>query len=171
MAKVRILGFDPGTANTGYGLIEGVINDIPALTQSNGVIKTTVKDGDVRDRIDAIGDKMRYLISHTKPTHIAIEDFTEQGKRVGTTYKEMAWLLEHMRLVSREMGFEAQIYTNAYWKKVTMGSAHVNKLQIQHFVTHHVTGAGNLLKKQPTHVWDSVAIANCTFTLLKQGEI
>ena len=168
MTFVRILSFDPGTADTGWSLVEGTEKDI-RLTEHFGVIKTSKDDGDVRTRIDRIGHVMRTLIEELEPTHVVIEDFTEQGKRVGTTYKEMSWLIEHMRMVGREAGHDITIYENAEWKQLAVGAGRLNKDQVKHFVAHRVAGAGTYLKGRPTHIWDSVGIGYARFIQLTGG--
>ncbi len=114
---------------------------------------------------------MRELANTLDPTHIVIEDFTEQGKLVGKTYKEMSWLIEHMRLVSRELGHEATIYENAEWKKIAVGASRLNKTQVKHFVAHRVANAGVLLKGRPTHIWDSVGIGYAKYIQLSGGQL
>lgn len=165
---VSILAFDPGTADTGWALLNGELDDAIALTTHFGVLKTTQQDGDVRSRIDRIGEQMRSLIRVHSPTHIVIEDFTEQGKRVGKTYKEMSWLIEHMRLIGREEGFEVTIYENAQWKKLAVGASRLSKDQVKHFVGHLVQNT-KVLQGKPTHVWDSVGIGYAKYIDL-QGE-
>ena len=168
----RVLGFDPGTAHTGYSLITGTISkthkEKPQLSGSWGVLRTSIDDADVRGRIDILGKEMSALIEDLKPTHIAIEDFTEQGKIVGKTYKEMSWLTEHMRMVGRAHGYEVAIYENGYWKKQTIGIIHATKVQVQHYVLHHVMGAEVLTKlpKSKNHIWDSVGVGNCMYQSL-----
>lgn len=170
MDKVRILAFDPGTQNTGYAVLNGSLKTGKAeLTKHFGVLKTTKHDGEIRERIDILGAGMKNLIDKLEPTHVAIEDFVEQGKFVGKTYKEMAFLIEHMRMAGRERGYEVSIYENGAWKKQTMRATRVNKTQVQHFISHKLPNAKKILNKQPDHVWDSVGIAYCEFLLLMQG--
>lgn len=168
MTVLRILSFDPGTAETGWSLVEGTEKEL-RLTEHFGVVKTSKEDGDVRFRIDRIGHEMRRLIEELAPTHVVIEDFTEQGKRVGTTYKEMSWLIEHMRMVGREMDHVVTIYENAEWKQLAVGASRLNKDQVKHFVAHRVADAGVYLKGRPTHIWDSVGIGYAKYKQLTGG--
>lgn len=169
---VRILGIDPGTANCGYATIEGDLNTGTAVllpSRCYGVVNTSISEGNVRERIDRIGEDVKLIVrQHSKPTHIAIEDFTEQGKRVGKTYKEMAWITEHLRMIGRELGYDVDIYENGYWKKHTLGIMRASKDQVQHYLGHKVEGAERLrsLPKSYNHIWDSVGIAYCKFLLL-----
>lgn len=167
---VTILGFDPGTANMGYSTLKGLIK-VPVQTSevtlgsSFGILKTSKwqdkVEVPVRDRIDHLGLLARELIENIRPDYIAIEDFVEQGKLVGKTYKEMAFLIEHLRLLGKELKIDTSIYENKDWKKKTLKSSGVNKLQIQHYVMRKLPETAVMLGNQPDHVWDSVAIGLC----------
>lgn len=169
--QVRILGFDPGTANLGWARLDGHLGTghIQA-TEHFGVAKTSLSDGDYRQRIDLLGEWFMETIECHKPTHIVIEDFTEQGVVTGTVYKEMATLIEHMRMVCRMLGHEATIYENAEWKKIATGSKGLNKDQVKHFVAHKIPQAKELYKgRTVTHVWDSAGIGYAKFKQLTGG--
>lgn len=169
MDKVRILAFDPGTANMGWAYLEGELtNGIVQATEHFGVVKTTMDDGDFRRRIDILGGWMEEVIQLTSPTVIAIEDFTEQGVITGKTYKEMATLIEHMRMVSRMKNYEADIMTNEEWKRIATGSKGLNKNQVKHFVTNKVPKAVEFYKgRTATHVWDACGIGYAEFKKLQ----
>jgi Holliday junction resolvasome RuvABC endonuclease subunit len=167
MAKVRILGFDPGTANMGWARLDGDTSEIRA-TENFGVQKTSLSDGDFRKRIDILGDWMEGLIKFHNPSHLGIEDFTEQGVNAGKVYKEMATLIEHMRLVARGLGHEDVILTNSEWKMILTGSKGLNKDQVKHFVAHNVPNAKELYTgKTATHVWDACGIAYAKYFLIR----
>lgn len=171
LAKVRILGFDPGTANMGWAVIETTTDASEVrATSLFGVMKTTMDDGDFRMRIDKLGELIKKLVYALEPDYIAIEDFTEQGVNSGKVYKEMATLIEHMRMAFRGMGLEAVIYTNSEWKKITTGSKGLNKEQVKHFVSHNVPFAKEFYRSNAaTHVWDACGIAYARYLQL-QGE-
>jgi Holliday junction resolvasome RuvABC endonuclease subunit len=134
-----------------------------------GLLKTAKEQGgtaEVRERIDSLGESLRTLATNCHSTHIAIEDFTEQGKLVGKTYKEMSWLTEHFRMVGRELGLETAVYENAFWKRTLLKAGRANKAQVQHYVMQRLPESRVMLARQPDHVWDSAAIGLCTFELL-----
>lgn len=162
--EVRIIGVDAGTANTGWCHLVGDMKSRKIYLQAFGMLTTSKEDGDVRARIDMLGYALRNRIKDNGATHLAVEDFTEQGKIVGKTYKEMSWLTEHFRMVGREMGVETDIYPNAYWKKVLLKAPHASKVQVEHYVRMHLAEAHSL--KVPNHVWDSIAVGLCKFKLL-----
>lgn len=160
-----ILSFDPGTANLGYSLLSCNPKTSEArITEHFGVFKTNKWDGEeeipIRDRIDTLGTSVDLLIRSTNPSYIAMEDFVEQGKFVGKTYKEMAYLTEHLRLVCGRLGYDVMIYPNGIWKKKTLNAKNASKLQVQHYIRCKVLGV-EALQKEPDHVWDSVGIGYC----------
>lgn len=169
MEVLRILSFDPGTAAMGWSLLDGDLTAASVeLTEHFGVLRSSKQDGDVRSRIDSLGGSFDALIHAHHPTHVVIEDFTEQGKLVGKTYKEMSWLTEHLRLIGRSAGFEVTIYENAEWKKIATGAGRLSKDQVKHFVAHQVGQAQRRLgKRTPTHVWDSVGMGFAKFKQLR----
>lgn len=163
---MKILGIDPGTANTGYGVVQKTSKGYSLVAY--GLIRTTPKEGDVRERIDRIGEHLANIITEFQPDVIAIEDFTEQGKLVGKTYKEMSWITEHFRMLCKQFGYEALILKNGEWKKKTLGIMRANKKQVMHYVGRMIPKAKELLKTEKDHVWDSVGIALCAgLTLTK----
>ena len=162
ISHVRILSFDTGTANTGYSVLDGDVPSRSIRLFSSGMIrtkKTSEGPSDVRARIDYIGEQFKALVKQFKPSHVVCEDFTEQGKYVGKTYKEMAWMTEHFRLLGREMGYDVIIYENGYWKKKTLGAARASKKQVDHYVRHKL--AGMLPDKMSVHIIDSIGIGLC----------
>lgn len=164
--NATFLSFDPGTENTGYAILEASIP--PILTPTPKIIlrdcglirtkKVTGGSSEVRERIDRIGGNVRDLIADANPDYLCIEDFTEQGKLVGKTYKEMSWLTEHLRMIGYETGIETAIYENGEWKYELTGARRLTKQQVQHYITHKLPEALPLLKGLPDHVWDAVAI-------------
>jgi Holliday junction resolvasome RuvABC endonuclease subunit len=174
MSVVKILAFDPGTANMGYSeLVGDTLTKKIVLTSVFGTLHTKKWDGDIelkiRDRIDDLGRQIRQGIEIAKPTHVAMEDFVEQGKLVGKTYKEMAYLTEHMRILTRELGVPATIYPNGDWKKKTMNARRATKQQVQHYVSHKLPETIILLAKEADHVWDSVGIGYCLWLDILDG--
>jgi Holliday junction resolvasome RuvABC endonuclease subunit len=164
VAQYVITGFDIGTQNTGYGVLIGDTKTKNACIHDFGMIRTNKRTGDIRKRIDLIGDQIEQVLKSVKATHIAIEDYTSQGNRAkqsGKTSQDMSFLVEHIRMLGRMIGYEVDIYPNAYWKKKTLGIGGATKNQVIHYVSWKLPEAKELLKKQPDHVWDSVGIAYC----------
>ena len=68
---MRILGLDPGTAITGFGIIEGT-NSGDKKHLAHGQIKTPKNLPD-EDRLQLIEKDLKELIKRTKPDYAAIE--------------------------------------------------------------------------------------------------
>jgi crossover junction endodeoxyribonuclease RuvC len=68
---MRILGLDPGTASTGYGIIDVIDGQLSAVTY--GVIRTPAKDS-TPQRLQAIFQELNKLINHFQPDTAAIEE-------------------------------------------------------------------------------------------------
>lgn len=175
MAIITILSFDPGTANLGYSLLRGDTDaSTIQITDTLGVLNTSKYENGVelhiRERIDHLGLNITHLVEKVKPSCISMEDFVEQGRFVGKTYRDMAYLTEHLRMLTRDLGTPATIYPNGYWKKQTLGIMRASKKQVQHYISHKLPEAATLLAKQPDHVWDSVGIGYCMWLELLKNK-
>jgi len=127
---VIVLGIDPGTAVTGYGVVrrdEGA----PSLVEC-GIIRTRPKDP-LPDRLCAIHDGIAELIERHKPDSMAIEDVF-YARNVRTTI-----VLGHARgvvlLCGAKAGLEISEYTPAEIKKAVVGTGAATKEQVQFMVT------------------------------------
>lgn len=151
----RILSFDPGTANTGHGLLWS--GDYGNLVDKRfiGVLRTTKELPD-RVRIDEIGRQARGLIEQIEPTAIGIEDWTFMGKK-GKQESSMPVLVEHLRMVSLSYNVPVFVFPNAEWKKLTLKIGGANKDQIKHYVQRRVANP-DVLDKVAQHAWDSIGI-------------
>ena len=67
----KILGIDPGLADTGIGIIEGINTEIKSY--SFGCI-TTLKNKSVSDRLFEIYSKLSNLLKTEKPDLVVVED-------------------------------------------------------------------------------------------------
>ena len=148
---VIVLGIDPGTAVTGYGVVrrdEGA----PTLLEC-GIIRTRPKDP-LPDRLCAIHDGVAELIERHKPSAMAIEDVF-YARNVRTTI-----VLGHARgvvlLCGAKAGLEISEYTPAEIKKAVCGTGGATKEQVQFMV-------GSLLRlkapPRPADAADGVAAA------------
>ena len=69
MSTVRVLGIDPGSRATGWGIIDG--DGRRSVHVASGVLK--LGDGDLGPRLRLIFDGISRLIVEFRPTEIAIE--------------------------------------------------------------------------------------------------
>lgn len=126
-----VLGVDPGTATTGYGVVRGDGSGPPALIEC-GVIRTRPRDI-LPVRLAEIYDGVRELIARHRPDALAVEDVF-YSRNVRTTL-----VLGHARgvilLAGQQAELEIQEYPPAEIKKAIVGSGAATKEQVAFMVT------------------------------------
>ena len=149
---VTVLGIDPGTAITGYGIVRKEGRNPLTLVEC-GVIRTRPRDG-LAQRLAEIHDGVLELIRRHQPTVLSIEDIF-YARNVRTTV-----VLGHARgvilLAAAHAGLEIHEYPPSEIKKAVAGTGAATKLQIQFMVTRLLR-----LKSapQPSDAADGVAAA------------
>ncbi len=147
-----VLGIDPGTAATGYGLVKGDGRDLPSLLEC-GVIRTSAR-APLPVRLHEIYEEVRALMERHRPAVLAIEDVF-YSRNVRTTV-----VLGHARgvvlLAAQQCRLAVHEYPPAEIKKAVVGSGGASKEQVQFMVS-------RLLRlreaPQPTDAADGVAAA------------
>lgn len=124
-----VLGIDPGTANTGYGVVEGDGPTIGAVSLVEcGVIRTRPRDP-LATRLRDIYEGVVELIERHKPNAICVEDVF-YAKNVRTTV-----VLGHARGVVLLAGCRANLEIReippAEIKKAVVGTGAATKEQVQ----------------------------------------
>ena len=126
-----VLGIDPGTALTGYGVVRGEPLGALDLVEC-GVIRTSARDA-LPVRLREIYDDVRDLIERHRPDALAIEDVF-YARNVRTTV-----VLGHARgvvlLASEQAGVSVHEYPPAEIKKCVVGTGAATKEQVQFMVT------------------------------------
>jgi crossover junction endodeoxyribonuclease RuvC len=127
---VIILGVDPGTAVTGYGVIDSGPGGRARLIEC-GVVRTPARVP-LPVRLRAIRDGMTELIARHRPDAVAIEEVF-YGKNVRTTV-----VLSHARgvilLTAEEAGVTIGEYPPALVKKTVVGRGGAAKPQVGYMV-------------------------------------
>jgi crossover junction endodeoxyribonuclease RuvC len=150
-----ILGIDPGTAATGYGVISVKNNAVGWV--DCGVITTDPAAG-LPDRLQHIYDEIVKKLDHFAPERVAIEQ-AFYAKNVHTTL-----LLGHARgvlmLAARKMGAQIAEYSPREIKKAITGSGGAEKSQVEYMV--------KMLLSPPSgcrlsDAYDALAVALCDF--------
>ena len=147
-----VLGVDPGTATTGYGVVRGD-GAAPSALIECGVIRTRPRDP-LAERLGEIYDGIRELIAQHRPQALAVEDVF-YARNVRTSL-----VLGHARgvilLAGQQAGLEIHEYPPAEIKKAIVGNGGATKEQVQFMVT-------RLLRlktaPQPSDASDGVAAA------------
>ena len=147
-----VLGIDPGTAITGYGIVRKEGRNPLTLVEC-GVIRTKPRDS-LPQRLSEIHDGVVELIRRHKPNVLSIEDIF-YARNVRTTV-----VLGHARgvilLAAAQAALEIHEYPPSEIKKAVAGTGAATKLQIQFMVTRLLR-----LKSapQPSDAADGVAAA------------
>lgn len=150
-----VLGIDPGTAATGYGVVSdhsGEPRGSLSLVEC-GVIRTAPRDA-LSVRLCGLYDEVRAIIVRHRPDALAIEDVF-YAKNVRTTV-----VLGHARgvvlLAAQQCGLAISEYPPAAIKKTVVGAGAATKEQVQFMVA-------RLLRlktaPQPNDAADGVAAA------------
>jgi crossover junction endodeoxyribonuclease RuvC len=149
---VLVLGIDPGTANTGYGVVRGGGAAMPSLVEC-GVIRTRARDP-LPTRLREIYEGVQELIQRHRPDALSVEDVFS-AKNVRTTV-----VLGHARgvilLAAELQGIVVNEFAPSEIKKAVVGTGSATKEQVQFMLTRLLR-----LKSvpQPSDAADGVAAA------------
>jgi crossover junction endodeoxyribonuclease RuvC len=149
---VIVLGIDPGTAITGYGVVKGDRSAPPYLLEC-GIIRTKPRDA-LASRLQEIHAGVTELILRHRPDALSIEDVF-YARNVRTTI-----VLGHARgvilLAAANARLEIAEYPPAEIKKAVVGTGAATKEQVQFMVARILR-----LKTapQPSDASDGVAAA------------
>lgn len=148
---IRILGIDPGSRLTGYGVVE--MQADRAICICNGCIKTP--EGGLAERLKAIHTGIQRIIVDFEPLEMAIETVfvhrnvdsaLKLGQARGTAVAAVA--------INNLPVFE---YSPSAIKKAIVGRGNAGKTQVQHMVKAIL----NLNKTPQSDAADALAIALC----------
>ena len=147
-----VLGIDPGTATTGYGVVRGDGPGLASLVEC-GVIRTRARDP-LAARLREIYDGVAELLARHRPDALSVEDVF-YAKNVRTTV-----VLGHARgvvlLAGEQAGVDIYELPPAESKKAVVGNGAATKEQVQFMLTRLLR-----LKSapQPSDAADGVAAA------------
>lgn len=150
---MRTLGIDPGTATTGFGVVDETDNKLTLVDY--GCIKTSPKNG-MPDRLKLISSELKKVINKFKPEIIAVEQlfFAANSKTAIKVGEARGVIL----LTAAQAGVKVSEYTPLQVKQALTGYGKADKKQIQYMVK-------NLLKcmetPKPDDAADALAIAIC----------
>jgi crossover junction endodeoxyribonuclease RuvC len=150
---VIVLGIDPGTANTGYGVVLARSGRLAAL---DGGVITTGPEARLEQRLARIHARVRELIQTHRPAALAVEDIFF-GQNVRTAFA-VGQARGAVLLAAGISGVPCAAYTPQAIKQAVCGSGGAAKDQVQRMV-----GALLALPEppQPDHAADALAVAIC----------
>ena len=152
---MRVLGIDPGTAITGYGVVEGEEDNLRLATY--GTI-TTPASQPLPQRLQQIYRELRALIATWRPDSAAVEElFFSKNART-------ALAVGHARgvalLALSDAGLAVQEYKPAEVKQAVAGYGGAPKEQVQGMVQLLL---GLEEAPRPDDAADALAVAICHF--------
>jgi crossover junction endodeoxyribonuclease RuvC len=148
-----ILGLDPGTATTGFGIIEYLDNEYRLLDY--GCI-TTTPDRNLAQRLYQISSDLEEIIRQSRPDEIAIEEIFF-SKNIKTAIHVAHARGALMQKLSAE-GYDIYEYKPQQIKEAVCGYGKAEKIQVQKMV--------QLIMKMdilpcPDDAADALAVAIC----------
>jgi crossover junction endodeoxyribonuclease RuvC len=150
---MKVLGIDPGTATTGFGLISKDGSKISKLDY--GVISTS-KDLEMPKRLSILFDDLQELVHSHRPDVMAVEKlfFTNNI----TTAMSVSQARGIVLLVASQNNIEIAEYTPLQVKMAVTGYGKATKKQVQEMVKKILKL--NIIPK-PDDAADALAIAIC----------
>jgi crossover junction endodeoxyribonuclease RuvC len=149
---VRVLGVDPGTAITGYGIVDAVPGRPGRLVEC-GVLRTRAREP-LPDRLRQVHEGLAELLARHRPDVVAVEGVF-YGSNARTTV-----VLGHARGVVLLAAAQAEVpvmeYSPAQIKKAVVGRGAARKPQVGYMVARllHLKSA-----PAPADAADGVAVA------------
>ncbi len=151
---VIVLGIDPGTANTGYGVVMARGSTLAAL--DGGVIGTGPHEP-LERRLARIHVRVSDLIAEHRPQAMAVEDLFF-GQNVRTAFA-VGQARGAIMLSAGMHGVPCFTYTPQAVKQAVCGSGGAEKGQVQRMVGALLTLAPE--QPLPDHAADAFAVAIC----------
>jgi crossover junction endodeoxyribonuclease RuvC len=150
---MRILGIDPGTATTGYGVVEEVNGDLKPLVF--GVIRTPA-DQPLPVRLQLIYQALKELAAEWVPTAAAVEElFFSRNVRTAMSVGQARGVT---LLALADIGLDVAEYTPLAIKQAVTGYGNADKAQVQEMVRLLL---GLAEAPRPDDAADALAVAIC----------
>lgn len=126
---MRVIGVDPGSLKTGYGIIDE--QDAALSVVEYGVIRT-VPNAPLAQRLLQISTRLQELIEQYAPQEIAIEDLFV-AKNVKASLK-LGQARGAILLTAAQAGLSIAEYTPLEVKQAVVGYGRADKFQVQQMV-------------------------------------
>jgi crossover junction endodeoxyribonuclease RuvC len=154
MSKAMVvLGIDPGTASTGYGVVQSDGSRLRALEQ--GVIQTTVAVSP-ESRLAVIHARVGGLLDEHRPEALAVEELYF-GANVRTAFA-VGQARGVVLLAAGQRGVPSRSYTPQQIKAAVCGYGRAGKDQVARMVA---TLLGLSGPPAPDHAAEALAVAIC----------
>jgi crossover junction endodeoxyribonuclease RuvC len=151
---VRILGIDPGSVITGYGVVDYERGKLTLVDQ--GSINTR-RGADLPERLGVIHDALREVIARNLPGAMAVE--TPFAGRNVKSLIQLAHARGVVLLTARSNGLEVFEYAPTSVKSAVVGYGGAEKEQVAKMVRMLLPGCASL--KMSIDASDALAVAIC----------
>jgi crossover junction endodeoxyribonuclease RuvC len=148
-----VLGIDPGTASTGYGVVRGMGTRLYPVTE--GMIQTR-PDVPLERRLADIHERVGELLDEHQPEVLAIEQLYF-GANVRTAFA-VGQARGVVLLAAGQRGVPTRSYTPQQVKAAVCGNGRADKDQVARMVS-RLLGLGGAA--MPDHTTDALAVAIC----------
>ncbi len=149
----RVLGIDPGTATTGYGILEQTGGQLRAL--ASGVIRTGA-DQPMPTRLQEIHRAVKQLAEEYRPSEAAVEElFFSNNVRTAMSVGQARGVA---LLALADAGLPVSEYTPLAIKQAVTGYGSADKTQMQEMVRMLL---GLSEPPRPDDAADALAVAIC----------
>jgi crossover junction endodeoxyribonuclease RuvC len=151
---VRILGIDPGSITTGFGVVDYERGRL-ALVEQGSI--GTPRGADLAERLSRIHEATRSVIARTSPVAVAVESpFAGQNAK---SLIQLAHARGVILLAAREAMLEIYEYSPRSVKSAVVGYGGAEKEQVAKMVRMLLPGCASL--KMSVDASDALAIAIC----------
>lgn len=152
-AGMLVLGIDPGTAITGYGIVH---SDGQLLAPVSYGVVTTSADTPLYRRLLKLHSELQALIASHRPSQVAVEEiFFSRNARTALSVGHARGVI---LLAAAEAGLPVHSYSPLEVKKAVTGYGRATKEQMQRMVRLLLSLAST---PQPDDAADALAVAIC----------
>ena len=148
---MRILGIDPGSRFTGFGIID--VQGDRAVAVHSGVIKTGA--GEFPERLGVIFRGIRKLVTEYRPTEVAVENVFVSKNASSALKLGQARGAAISAAICEELSVSE--YSPRSVKQAIVGKGSADKVQVQHMVCVLL----QLSETPPEDAADALAVALC----------
>jgi len=149
---LKVIGIDPGLADTGFGIVEGVGSRIERYTF--GTIRTP-KAESLASRLNRIFSELCSILKAERPSLMVIEDIfsLKQYPRSGITLGKVSGVV---LLAGAQKGVQSVELPAREAKQVLTGNGNADKAQMERAVRHFLRRDKAIM---PSHASDALALA------------
>lgn len=148
---LRILGIDPGTASTGFGVVDRIGNRMQPIWYD--CLRTSAREAPA-DRLVRIARAVRDALEHLKPDAMAIEElFFGVNAQAALAVGQARGVC---MVVCAEAGIPVFEYGNSVIKQAVTGYGRADKQQVMEMVRVQL---GMSEVPRPDHAADALAVA------------